>query len=138
LLDDLGGATYKQDSGVSAFRHAFLLRPPLFRRLMADLLPSSIPSAVVDDTPTNNDLSATVADQTSPREVSSSRLAYHADTCVGSFTNAELGSSYKVLTFVLSQAQAAYKDAAKSQASNDSASAAATAPPPCVRSEGVE
>jgi hypothetical protein len=40
-------------------------------------------------------------------------LAYHADVCAGSFTNAELGSSYKVFTFVLSQAQAAHKAALK-------------------------
>jgi len=118
---------------------------------MADLLPSAIPSAVVDGVPTNNHVSSTSSDQASLSEVttsstpastalsSSSSLAYHADTCAGSFTNAELGSSYKVLTFVLSQAQTAYKDAVKSRASHSSASAATrTTTPPYVQSEDVE
>ena len=78
-----------QDSGVAAFRHAFLLRPLLFRQLQLELLPPPPPTL---------SLSASAA----------SSLAAHAAACASSFTNAELGSSSKVLAFVLAQTQAAY------------------------------
>jgi len=124
-----GGIITLQESGVSAFRHAFLLRPPLCRRLVAELLPTMTSTPPVN----GGDLSLTVSERASSGEItpvssaptplataatisaatSTCSLAYHADVCAGSFTNAELGSSYKVFTFVLSQAQAAHKAALK-------------------------
>lgn len=74
-----------RDSAVSAFRHAFLLRPPLLTAL-SEALPSFLLAAMTTSTTTTS---------------STDEVLARAQLACASFTNQELGSQPSVLTFVM-------------------------------------